>query len=253
MLLTALCVKYDEGRRLPQDFYALYDAVVRQVLHKRYATENERSAGRNRLAAIALGMHRGEAGRPGDPEAEVTVEEVDRILAELARPTGPPSAARPRPAPSVKAAVRFRPAAAPRQPARCLLPPQLSGVPRRPAPVPTARAAAGHSCPHAARRPGNARCVSCSAPSPSGVARAGDRRLAQPAAILRACRPRCQPRPRWCSPTAGGGPREGWCIDEFKAPLRGPASMPCITCRRTCGRSCGRSAGSGWTTDRASG
>jgi hypothetical protein len=67
MLLTALCVKYDEGRRLPQDFYALYDAVVRQVLHKRYATENERSAARNRLAAIALGMHRGEAGRPRDP------------------------------------------------------------------------------------------------------------------------------------------------------------------------------------------
>ncbi len=85
MLLTALCVKYDEGRRLPQDFYALYDAVVSQVLHKRYATENERSAARNRLAAIALGMHRGEADPPREtPEAEVTVEEVDRILAELA-------------------------------------------------------------------------------------------------------------------------------------------------------------------------
>lgn len=85
MLLTALCVKYDEGRRLPQDFYALYDAVVSQVLHKRYATENERSAARNRLAAIALGMHCGEADYPREtPEAEVTVEEVDRILAELA-------------------------------------------------------------------------------------------------------------------------------------------------------------------------
>jgi len=85
MLLTALCVKYDEGRRLPQDFYALYDAVVRQVLYKRCNTENERDQARNRLAAIALGMHRGDAGAPKEtPEAEVTVEEVDRILATLA-------------------------------------------------------------------------------------------------------------------------------------------------------------------------
>ncbi len=86
MLLTALCVKYDEGRRLPQDFYALYDAVVRQVLYKRFNTENERDQARNRLSAIALGMHRGEAGAPRTtPEAEVTVEEVDRLLADLAR------------------------------------------------------------------------------------------------------------------------------------------------------------------------
>ena len=85
MLLTALCVKYDEGRRLPQDFYALYDAVVRQVLYKRCNTENERDQARSRLAAIALGMHRGEEGAPREtPEAEVTVEEVDRILATLA-------------------------------------------------------------------------------------------------------------------------------------------------------------------------
>lgn len=86
MLLTALCVKYDEGRRLPQDFYALYDAVVRQVLYKRFNTENERDQARNRLSAIALGMHRGEAGTPRTtPEAEVTVEEVDRLLADLAQ------------------------------------------------------------------------------------------------------------------------------------------------------------------------
>lgn len=86
MLLTALCVKYDEGRRLPQDFYALYDAVVRQVLYKRFATENERDQARNRLAAIALRMHRGEAQRPREtPAAEVTVEEVDRLLADLAQ------------------------------------------------------------------------------------------------------------------------------------------------------------------------
>lgn len=86
MLLTALCVKFDEGRRLPQDFYALYDAVVRQVLYKRFNTENERDQARNRLSAIALGMHRGEAGAlRRTPEAEVTVEEVDRLLADLAQ------------------------------------------------------------------------------------------------------------------------------------------------------------------------
>lgn len=86
VLLTALCVKYDEGRRLPQDFYALYDAVVRQVLYKRFATENERDQARNRLAAIALRMHRGEAQKPQEtPAAGVMVEAVDHTLAEVAQ------------------------------------------------------------------------------------------------------------------------------------------------------------------------
>ncbi|MCX7109178.1 MAG: formylglycine-generating enzyme family protein, partial [Proteobacteria bacterium] len=59
MLLTALCVMYDQGQRLPQDFYKLYDAVVGQVLYKRYLTENERDRARYRLEAVALGMHLG--------------------------------------------------------------------------------------------------------------------------------------------------------------------------------------------------
>jgi len=59
MLLTALCVMYDQGKRLPQDFYRLYDAVVGQVLYKRYLTENERDRARYRLEAVALGMHLG--------------------------------------------------------------------------------------------------------------------------------------------------------------------------------------------------
>lgn len=86
MLLTALCVKYDEGRRLPQDSHELYDAVVRQVLYKRCNTEIEREQARNRLGAVALGMHRGEVGAPRqNPAAEVAVDEVDRLLANLAR------------------------------------------------------------------------------------------------------------------------------------------------------------------------
>ncbi|MDS4022682.1 MAG: SUMF1/EgtB/PvdO family nonheme iron enzyme [Candidatus Competibacter sp.] len=85
MLLTALCVKYDEGQRLPQDFYRLYDSVVNQVLHKRYLTENERDRARLRLSAVALGMHRGVTRRRTTPAPEVGIDEVDRILAALAK------------------------------------------------------------------------------------------------------------------------------------------------------------------------
>lgn len=86
MLLTALCVKYDEGKRLPNDFYRLYEAVVNQVLHKRYPTENKRDAARRRLAAIALAMHAGSGKRTRvTPEAEVSIGEVDECLADLAQ------------------------------------------------------------------------------------------------------------------------------------------------------------------------
>jgi formylglycine-generating enzyme required for sulfatase activity len=86
MLLTALCVKYDEGQRLPKDFYRLYDSVVGQVLHKRYLTENERDRARIRLAAVALGMHVGTPDRArATPQAEVSWDEVECILAELTR------------------------------------------------------------------------------------------------------------------------------------------------------------------------
>ena len=84
MLLTALCVKYDEGQRLPKDFFRLYDSVVGQVLYKRYLMEIERERARLRLSAIALGMHEGTAiHRRVTPEAEIRIDEVDRLLAEL--------------------------------------------------------------------------------------------------------------------------------------------------------------------------
>ena len=86
MLLTALCVKFDEGQRLPRDLYRLYDTVVNQVLHKRYQKEVERDSARLRLAAIALAMHNGSIIHPRvTPAAEVSVDEVDRALAALAR------------------------------------------------------------------------------------------------------------------------------------------------------------------------
>ena len=86
MLLTALCVMYDQGQRLPQDFYKLYDAVVGQVLYKRYLTENERDRARFRLEAVALGMHGGESHAPRDtPAAEVDNDEILRHLADYQR------------------------------------------------------------------------------------------------------------------------------------------------------------------------
>jgi hypothetical protein len=36
MLLTALCVKFNEGKQLPEDIHDQYDAVVNQVLYNRY-------------------------------------------------------------------------------------------------------------------------------------------------------------------------------------------------------------------------
>ncbi len=75
---------YDQGQRLPQDFYRLYDAVVSQVLHKRYLTENERDRVRFRLEAIALGMHWG-GGKRETPAAEVGTDEIDRHLADYKR------------------------------------------------------------------------------------------------------------------------------------------------------------------------
>jgi len=87
MLLTALCVRYGEGRRLPQDRHDLYDKLVNNVLFNRYRdADNERAAVRGRLGAIALGMHTGTGIQLQrvTPEAAVTLEEVERILTDYA-------------------------------------------------------------------------------------------------------------------------------------------------------------------------
>ena len=87
LLLTALCVKYDEGQRLPHDRYKLYDSVLNLVLHRRFDDENECEQSRWKLAAVALGMHTGEAvGLSREtPAAEVTYDEVDRVLADYSQ------------------------------------------------------------------------------------------------------------------------------------------------------------------------
>ncbi len=88
MLLTALCVKYDEGRRLPQDIFKLYGSVVNQVLYNRFSDQaREVDPARRRLAAVALGMHTGEtvAAKRETPAAAVNIDELDRILAAYAQ------------------------------------------------------------------------------------------------------------------------------------------------------------------------
>jgi hypothetical protein len=84
MLLTATCIVYHQGRRLPQDRHELYSEIVRYVLHNRYANEpNTITAVRYRLGFLAEGMHTGE--RLGDerptPQAEIHETEIDTLLA----------------------------------------------------------------------------------------------------------------------------------------------------------------------------
>lgn len=83
MLLTALCVLWDQGQKLPEDFYQLYEALVGQVLYKRYPATNERERARIRLEAVALGMHRGTTKRRATPAPEVDGEEIEKHLAAL--------------------------------------------------------------------------------------------------------------------------------------------------------------------------
>lgn len=82
LLLTAMCIIYDEGKRLPYDKYTLYDRIIDTVLHKRYAGRESIDVIRGRLAAVALGMHTGEAlGQTREaPEALASAKEIDRVF-----------------------------------------------------------------------------------------------------------------------------------------------------------------------------
>ncbi|MCY2987357.1 MAG: SUMF1/EgtB/PvdO family nonheme iron enzyme [Planctomycetota bacterium] len=83
LLLTSMCIIYDEGKRLPQDKYELYDRIVDTVLHKRYPPVKERvSVIRGRLGAVALGMHTGGKQKRirVNPEAIASDAEIDVFL-----------------------------------------------------------------------------------------------------------------------------------------------------------------------------
>lgn len=83
MLLTAMCVIYGEGKRLPQDTYDLYGRIVDNVLYNRFPkAQVVIDKVRNRLSVVAHGMHTGYAvnEQRTNPQAEVTRDELDRIL-----------------------------------------------------------------------------------------------------------------------------------------------------------------------------
>jgi hypothetical protein len=87
MLLTALCVLYDSGGRLPEDRYDLYKSIVSNVLYNRYPGDaRERQPVERRLEAIAHGMHTGECAgaRRLTPAAEISWVEAERLLARFA-------------------------------------------------------------------------------------------------------------------------------------------------------------------------
>ena len=82
LLLTAMCIVFDEGKRLPQDKHELYERVVATVLFSRYQTPAEIDQTKRELGVIAYGMHTG-AGlneERSTPKAEATFHEVESSL-----------------------------------------------------------------------------------------------------------------------------------------------------------------------------
>ncbi len=83
MLLTAMCIIYYQGKRLPQDRYDLYTRILDIVLYNRYHYDPAvLDLVRNRLSVLAHGMHTG-VGLDEDrttPHAEATYAELDHML-----------------------------------------------------------------------------------------------------------------------------------------------------------------------------
>jgi formylglycine-generating enzyme required for sulfatase activity len=86
MMLTALCVLWETGGRLPEDRYELYRRIVGNVLFHRFRDEvRQREPARARLEAIAHGMHVGDRESPREsPAAEISSFEIDHILLTFA-------------------------------------------------------------------------------------------------------------------------------------------------------------------------
>ena len=82
MLLTAVCIIFNEGKRLPQDRHELYARLVENVLYARFHSPSPIAMHRKRLCVIAYAMHTGEGlgETRGTPRAEASVAEVDQAL-----------------------------------------------------------------------------------------------------------------------------------------------------------------------------
>ena len=82
LLLTAMAIVFDEGKRLPQDKHELYERVVATVLYSRYQSPADIDQVKRELGVIAYGMHTGAGidGGRATPKAEATFHEVERWL-----------------------------------------------------------------------------------------------------------------------------------------------------------------------------
>lgn len=86
LLLTAMCVVFEQGHKLPEDKHLLYERIVDNVLHNRYEHDSqERRMALQYLCAIAYGMHTGKGlGEEFDrPRPEVRLDDVGRILSDF--------------------------------------------------------------------------------------------------------------------------------------------------------------------------
>ena len=82
VLLTALCVVYGEGGRLPDEKYDLYARVVNRVLFNRYDDSVEVEKVRARLAVVAHAMHTGHwlNETRTTPQFGIGDQELDHVL-----------------------------------------------------------------------------------------------------------------------------------------------------------------------------
>jgi formylglycine-generating enzyme required for sulfatase activity len=82
LLLTAMCIVFGDGKRLPEDKYELYDRVVDTVLHSRILDRPRLQLVRAALSVVAHEMHTGDTLDPGreTPQPQITDRDIDRTL-----------------------------------------------------------------------------------------------------------------------------------------------------------------------------
>lgn len=88
MLLTAMCIIYSEGKRLPQDIFDLYARIIDNILHNRYPSHPRAiSQVLSQLSVIAYGMHTGDGigEQRESPQAVATYTEIDSLIKYLHR------------------------------------------------------------------------------------------------------------------------------------------------------------------------
>ncbi len=137
LLLTAVCVLYDNGGRLPEDRYELYKSIVERRAAQPLPGRCPRArAGPAAAGGDRLRHARGRAGRATrqTPAAEISWIETERLLADFAEQNPAFERGRGRAGGAARGAAEpLGPAGAAAGRARRLLPSELPGVPGRPA------------------------------------------------------------------------------------------------------------------------